>query len=1634
MMADTATLVNVNKGIYTINYDRNSDGTTDSVVHVNANNGVVTATNLLGSRLGYLDSGLTVGLQGADYDEVYFTAEGLYNIASTARNVVYQGKATIANKDMLAITVSSPPGTVYLSTDEIINAKTYMYVTAEDIRTGEVQDVATIDVNSEYQIIKQQWNTTIKYESYWWIDEDHIMAVTNSQLLFLRKVLNGSDYALDDWNGDQWITERVYNKSDYLPNEAVRFGVSCVNGEVATSNNNAHPGAIFWTMEATSSSTFKIRMYTYTQEAGLVQPRTQGKTITINTKTFGQDLVTSFKDPSIDTYVAMSADALLSSAKITATHVGHAVMIGLVMDKALRQWTLIFTDSTLDFATKITGYGYVAPDGGLTGGELPEVAFDTDIGFKTAVKNIDDLKETYSDSNITGDFPTEMQGVYGNASQQWYVYKDITNVISHYTFKEQSSTVTNPGLGLGAIPIPIENHYVDNYCSTSFYVNKLLGMNVQVTTLMGLLPFDSVALEVILGLLTGIASPAIWFLNPNWTKFGFLEQSLGQYAYVYNSSSEMMINAKKDKDEDASSTQNQQLQTKDSGDLLSVFDNMSKTLTRDAITFDKQEKEQTVKTDDTKAQQLGFWYALLVQGIAGVQEKSATPAQVNATQNQTSTSDIAKQFSQFAIENAVAAAATDIGGGQSTNLALASKVVAVKTLDMFYSTSANSNMYAGPGYVCHRFIAQCVAQGVSNRFIQANQNGMFTILTPLSIAELKLRNMLLEIARDIATTLASSLISGSGGQFTLGGVASGGSIAGTINQVVGVVSLALQAITDVMIAQNNFFIELLPTLCKCLMSADGASFMNYGNISSHTIDIEAKHHYGNKSVDFMYPCFGATSTKFTVEQPTADIKDVKSEVDFGNKSGVIAEYFENSTSNSVQGKAANAIFSAGGEYDLASSDGIDNVTSAKNIPFTKSLKGDLYSEYVYVRGISRQEKTPADMAVVEGTTTFLPVKMFKNENIDCTAVFAPPPTQDYMLSEDWGLGVTATAGGVVWTSIKDTKILDGSYTNTIITNDVCLVASPYCALEVKQQIEEAYVRPYAVTPTTIAFNQTGLNVAHEAKMYHGFDGVGYRTTQWTGSSGIDMERLAVQYCFQTNDHFKRSNILPPNQFFGNFRSYPTVAITSREEIYQDYTIDNMNIGVLNGNPKEDRNIQRYALPVFTEQLANMPSVVKTLSSYKLDVWEGTTGLTSMLRMTQGDYKAPLSVDFTINKNVYRATEEYVMSVNEAGLTVGDVVIKLGLEFIGATPEQAFFYSESTRAYYSFTGGNTITKRDVWSRFKDIKDGKWDFVNQEVVFQCLGNASRLFDGTSDTDSDASDNLMIIRMDNASPSGDITPPNKTIFNANTDSSWFKTLSMAGGLTFQGPNRYIVNRFICLDYMLEDIVENKGKWVKVSRDVFNPFRKYPEDFQSVSDRVGAADDYTYTKATSFEEGVAYYTRRDNDNGNPIYIYCAGLTQFNTGTTYYVRTGSIPTVHGWTHNPFLFCTAPLGVNEETDCLYEWEVTFTWTDEMDTIYGTNEYACVNVMAQTMCPGGKKRSEITHLYLYKELFTRGQNSGYYSFRFASRNGAGNREQLFIWSDAYIAMTGLQLEYKVVTVKRQQQASVEQLDIRKMHEM
>jgi hypothetical protein len=124
-----------------------------------------------------------------------------------------------------------------------------------------------------------------------------------------------------------------------------------------------------------------------------------------------------------------------------------------------------------------------------------------------------------------------------------------------------------------------------------------------------------------------------------------------------------------------------------------------------------------------------------------------------------------------------------------------------------------------------------------------------------------------------------------------------------------------------------------------------------------------------------------------------------------------------------------------------------------------------------------------------------------------------------------------------------------------------------------------------------------------------------------------------------------------------------------------------------------------------------------------------------------------------------------------------------------------------------------------------------------------------------------------------------------------------------------------------------------------------------------------------------------------------------------------------GYYWEPFRLATAFLGIDDSTDCQFEWVITFAFTEWMHRIIG-DKYVTVNLACETSCPNGHVKSEVTHVRLRDEMFQRSEERiGYYTFRFNGRNGAGNSERLFIWSDGVMALRSLELVTRVVTTTR-----------------
>ena len=1430
----------------------------------------------------------------------------------------------------------------------------------------DLDSIGKVDASKEFQFINQQWDATVETEKFWWIDSIHILKLTQTSLVLLYNTQE-----IDDWNGNKWQEVGRWERCNFINNDFIRYDVSCANGSTA----------LFYNLQAQNDLIY-INFYDPLNNMNLVANiALTVKNINLGTKL---NLNTAF----INTYSVATAYDIVSDSALSCTVVGDYVLFGIHYDNNFNQWAISFDKDNPAILSVLHGYGYVGIDGSLTGGEIPSKYFDATIGFNSIVYSIDEL--TLSENNVSekdsvADFlgiPADFKDkIYGTDAYQYYITDSISSIVSHLKWADGHWQ---------AVELPITSNVDQCYYSDSFgksiktdfneiqqSITDLLPENIrnELSGMLGLMIGNDgqaepkqpntadgknnyIVFNNVRGQLRGTntkSGPAMQYVFlklPRVTNALYLQQTAGQYAYVHynNTDFEKIVN----------------LSSSNSNDVMQDFigaDNYDNTLNRKD---DKQSYHAKLTFARKSLSQEGLLQPIaadlesaFMSALSNLPVLQRTPLIVNQLMspstgtNANTVSGMLTEFAADALSNATAQMNMSVGNVVRCK----STVNSLLSLDMFYSTSDRQHVCAGRGYVNHNFVAQATAQSIVSNQFEYNQFITYLLYKFKTTWPFQLMSGLGGLLAASGTAWSNFKAAGSGGAF--------GATFVTIGTIFRNISEAILSIYDIAFS---------------MLGADNGEVRLLSNTSTHDLNIEAPHKYGCKSEHFMWPSFGVSkSLTYMDESIEASYKCIPWTL--ATQLGTFTDGNNNFTYNSattlqyISMAAGKQLYNKinspeASKYTLASnsrSSANDQLKYLLNDDATQTNKAITY--IASIKGNVTKRQLPDNMACIIGTDKFLPSEPFKNENVGVDdPIFTTPVIHDYMLDKSWQLGCTATGSMTLWISAGDTKIIDGDFTNIVVSNSFCGIASPYNAIEVKRGISTKYIRPTLITPEALAFNNTGYNCVYQNKMYHAFDGQGYRTVEWVGGSGLNKEYRTLQYNYIVNNRFKRSNKLPPNEVLGNFLGEPTMS----NKIFPD---DRVHIQIMNSNLKntlqigtigEDKDIRRLAIPIFSEFVNTLPAVVRTISPIQLSVVDGITTLTTENRNLQSAYKIPVSVDFAIGKSTYRLTSEYICSVitTKGVETTENLVPSLGLKLVGTTPYEAYLYSDSTKQYYRYTGGTSLESIDTVERFKELLQGRYNFIEQSVVAQF-------------TDRQTADDKVLINLKNGRFSNNVFKAIATICNE----SGYKIYSLPCGLLLQGPNRCIVNRYFYNDYMIDDIKNNIGKWTKVNREKYSVNREYAESFKHVEEQLVS------------------------DN----------------------------MVKGWTYNPFSLVISPLGIAQETDCMFEWEITFCWTLEMDKIYG-DKYAVVNIAAETYEEGGIVKTERpTHIYLTKELFSRSGCYGYYSFRYQSKCGVGNREKLLIWSDQYIAISGVQCEYATITNKRQSQLT-QQVDIQMLEEL
>ena len=1181
---------------------------------------------------------------------------------------------------------------------------------------------------------------------------------------------------------------------------------------------------------------------------------------------------------------------------------------------------------------------------------LPDEYCDVNLGFNSTVlplsvlgdgvKNLNDLDAAYEVFDVNQINRVDKK-VVGTAEQQWYIQKSLYGIVSHIEYDN--------GNFIKRL-VPITNNFSAIYGSPSFTSSMMADLLVAADPLATLFKFESGVASAIWNIIMAACmEPMLFSFAPRYSFLCYLQQTFGQYAYVHYNSSKSL--PEEDPKYNNPLNEKTAMSKAGFGELQLDSDHRQQDpVLNGYLTFDKQKFTQKA---DAKLEygSVGLVAVLIAAFSDALSNIELPKPSLNEEIKLTNIKDKGKEFVENVAENTGNLLASALLTQSKFDTGLTSVVTGLKSIDMFYSTSDHQQVFAGPGFVEHQYVADCVAQSVTDTQAEGRVYQFYMCIRQLSEYQMELAEYLQD--------LAISALQEQYDNMDIKGY-SGISLDTAIKAALLVAIKILQAAQAITKVAFKLFRQFLDVIC-----ARGLTVSQDGMISRHALSVEGKHKYGEKNEVFMWPCWGTQpgGLKYTDEFVDCGLKNTPWKLSLN-----AIKHFKNPFWDFAHHLIDSYVPSTSKFYSMM---------NGKVNEWMRTHAGDIdfYQAACFGRQVKRT--LPNDMVKIEGVESFMAPQPFKNQNIGMSdPVFVPSIIHDYIVDKNWELSQCGSYGMTQWLTVKDTKIINGPASNIVIRDGFCGVAAPYVAIEVKRGLSKEYMRPWAVTPNTLALNCTGFNTILDNKIYHAFDGISYRLVDLVGSPKLNGNRQSYWYAFQVNDRFKRSNILPPMELQGNFEADPSHAVAGIDELWSMLTITAKEKGLTTGTIGEDKDATRWSIPIFTEEISTLPAAVKTLTAFPLAVVDGVTGLvTKQIFESQSAYKAPLSIDFVINKKVYRVTEEYLCEVNnvDMGSIVNDLIPILGLKYIGSTTTSAYFYSRANRCYYMFSG-QAMTKLNMLERFRDIKRGYWDFINHVIVMPCLMSFTRLERDVKDNDTET-DNIIVPVLSNSEVSGELPPPITTIFN---DRSWYKIYSLPSGLAYQGPNRVIINRDVFVEYMLPSIKANLGKWRKINKEVYSKERIYPEEYKDIMHDVQGVD-------------------------------------------------------GWTHNQFILVTSPLGTNENTDCMFEWIITFCWPIEMDYIYNENNYACVNITAETMTPGGKVLNRPTHVYLTKELFTRSGNYGYYTFRYQSKNGSGNRERLFIWSDQYVAISGIDLICKPVTNNRTEQLTL-QVDVQNLKEL
>lgn len=727
-------------------------------------------------------------------------------------------------------------------------------------------------INAMY--LKQRYTAGDAVLDYGWLDATHLFEYTYDKVAVMRKAVaadfandvnkeyvgfDNKGYAVDDWNGNYWVSEASLTLEE-LQLYTQNYKIMPISGYL---------GDGYILVAELASDALHLRIY----------DKTLALRTTLHVVVDGVQMEPDFAAPTGDTMHITPPSGIYSASTLFAADITCTVLedttlvIGFAVGKHLEQFTGIASLDG-DWQSYILGYGYVGYSGDVTGGLFPVEVCDQ-LGFNAVIRPLEELNQKVQQVDSI-DVTVRDPGVYGTEDKLWYIFDHVDALVSTYH--------VTAGGAVSFTSIPFSSSYVGRVVDNSDAVAQagtVEPATLDVTDMIGGLSTEA-------RVWISLFSPRLLYIKTGFFEMTYAQAGLIQGANVWHTSNETGTKLRQLTNGDEvlddvreatlqpfSSTPEAEDRDKDD-DIPRLGGSIAAKLGNKAVYAEQYRKEargtytfdngfafdrQSCEVQAALPPLQNAFYMLAKILTYAVTSLDTTPKATKSTE--TSNEHQEQDFSDGTkvttdIETTTRTSRFEVSLDKDRMLeALRSmsqpdtstiNLYADKCLTMFYSTSRDASVWAGPGFYSAELAEQVHAQGLNAMNVNAAQTQMMFDLTSFFASLIHYVDLGLKAAIDGALALTE-------------GTPKGVAIAGAITA--GVAMVARVATTAI-----SFFQEMLVGVLPPVTSQPVTRI----NVCPAP-NLEELHSYGQRTAYIHYPRFDEKGASFRKTALNVDVTD-----------------------------------------------------------------------------------------------------------------------------------------------------------------------------------------------------------------------------------------------------------------------------------------------------------------------------------------------------------------------------------------------------------------------------------------------------------------------------------------------------------------------------------------------------------------------------------------------------------------------------------------------------------------------------------------------------------------------------------------------------------------------------------------